>query len=91
MILTEGAKPWYLCHRVDLHNELKHLAFDPEASSGPVCKLHLAHMVVGIDAERGTLKIRGPWGLVVVHGDLIIGADGIHVLPPPLRPSPPPR
>lgn len=76
---------------MDLHNELKHLAFDPEASPGPVCKLHLAHMVVGIDAEKGTLKIRGPWGLVVVHGDLIIGADGINVLLPSALYAPPPH
>jgi salicylate hydroxylase len=66
--------PWYLCHRVDLHNELKHLAFSTEGA-GPPAKLHLSSKVASVDPEKGEITLVSGQ---VFKGDLIIGADGIH-------------
>ncbi|KAF2404399.1 FAD/NAD(P)-binding domain-containing protein [Trichodelitschia bisporula] len=66
---------WYLTHRVDLHNELKHLAFNPTTSQDPVPELHLRSKVVSIDPDHGKLTL--------VNGeeyqaDMVIAADGVH-------------
>jgi len=87
-IVREYGSPWYMCHRVDLHNELKHLAFD-EAEDGRPAKLHLNSKVVRVDPEEGQITLASG---DVHHGDLVVGADGIYVcislLPPrPLLPG----
>jgi salicylate hydroxylase len=77
--------PWYLCHRVDLHNELKHLAFGDEGEGTPA-KLHLSSKVEKIDHESGEITLVSG---EVFKGDLIVGADGIHVNTPSSGPGSP--
>lgn len=67
--------PWMFSHRVNLHEKLKLLATS-EAGLGPPAKLHIASKVVGVDAERGTVKLADGRS---VEGDVVIGADGIYV------------
>jgi salicylate hydroxylase len=63
------------CHRVDIHDELKRLATDPEHVGEPA-ELILGSPVVGCDPVAGTVTLRDGQ---LIHADLIIGADGIHV------------
>ncbi|MCJ1472600.1 hypothetical protein MMC13_001249 [Lambiella insularis] len=67
--------PWLLYHRVDLHKELKNLAFETGANSSRVAKLHLSSPIqeIGLD---GTLIL--PNG-EKVKKDLVVVADGVHV------------
>jgi salicylate hydroxylase len=67
--------PWYFSHRVDLHNELRRLATEPSAKN-PGATLNLAAPVTEIDCEKGILKLENG---SIVHKDVIVGADGIHV------------
>ncbi|KAJ7678714.1 hypothetical protein B0H17DRAFT_874242, partial [Mycena rosella] len=62
-----------LCHRNDLHNELKRLATGE--GEGPPAKIHLGSRVLAGDAEEGTITLEGG---KVVHADLILGADGVN-------------
>ena len=39
--------PWYLAHRVDLHNSLKELAIQASGNGTP-CRIHLRSKVVAI-------------------------------------------
>lgn len=39
--------PWYLIHRVDLHNELKRLAFDKDGAGIPAV-LKTGHCVISL-------------------------------------------
>lgn len=66
--------PWYLCHRVDLHNELERLAFDA-AGEGTPAKLHLRSKVASVDCEGGEITLASG---EVFKGDLVVGADGVH-------------
>ncbi|KAL2859183.1 FAD/NAD(P)-binding domain-containing protein [Aspergillus pseudodeflectus] len=66
--------PWYLAHRVDLHNELQRLARDPEGQGRPV-DIRLRSEVVGYDADKGSITLADG---SVQYGDLVIGADGVH-------------
>jgi salicylate hydroxylase len=66
--------PWYLAHRVDLHNELQRLARDPEGQGRPV-DIQLRSEVVGYDADKGSITLANG---SVHYGDLVIGADGVH-------------
>ncbi|KAH8691269.1 hypothetical protein BGW36DRAFT_419792 [Talaromyces proteolyticus] len=66
--------PWYLAHRVDLHNEIRSLAFGGEYN-GLKPKLHLASKVVKIEAEEGIVHLADG---TRYEADLIVGADGIH-------------
>ncbi|KAH0536647.1 hypothetical protein FGG08_006492 [Glutinoglossum americanum] len=75
---------WYSSHRVDLHNELKLLATQEDASGKPV-EIHLASKVVDIDPNAGIITLADG----SIHaGGLIVAASGIHttflslVLPP---------
>lgn len=63
-----------LCHRSDLYEELKRLATGE--GEGPPAKLCLGTKVVSSDPEEGTVTLDGG---EIVHGDCILGADGIHV------------
>ncbi|KAL2823522.1 hypothetical protein BJY01DRAFT_256601 [Aspergillus pseudoustus] len=66
--------PWYLAHRIDLHNELKTLAFG-EQYPGRTAELNLASKVVHIDADNGVIRLEDGQEH---KADLIVGADGIH-------------
>ncbi|KAJ7484267.1 hypothetical protein FB451DRAFT_1169338 [Mycena latifolia] len=68
-----GRTSW-LCHRSDLHDELKRLAIGEEGT-GPPAQLHLGKEVVSCDPVEGTLTLKNG---EVHRGDLIIGSDGIH-------------
>lgn len=66
--------PMYYAHRVDLHDELKRMAFDKDGPGKPP-KLRLKTEATGYDPEAGVVKLSDG---SEVKGDLIIGADGIH-------------
>ncbi|KAJ7153099.1 FAD/NAD(P)-binding domain-containing protein [Mycena crocata] len=70
---TMGRAGW-LCHRTDLHDELKRLAIGQEGSGSPV-RLHLGKEVASCDPVKGTLTLKNG---DVHQADLIIGSDGIH-------------
>ncbi|KAJ7488282.1 FAD/NAD(P)-binding domain-containing protein [Mycena latifolia] len=63
-----------LCHRSDLHDELKRLA-TTKAGPGSPAIIHLKSDALSCDPELGTLTLKSG---EVRHADLIIGADGIH-------------
>ncbi|KAK0190788.1 FAD/NAD(P)-binding domain-containing protein [Armillaria mellea] len=65
--------PWVMAHRVDLHNELLRVAFDPEGT-GPPAQLRLGVQVVTCDVEACTISLVDG---TVCSADLIVGADGI--------------
>ncbi|KAJ6540993.1 FAD/NAD(P)-binding domain-containing protein [Mycena vulgaris] len=68
-----GRAGW-MCHRTDLHDELKRLALQ-EDGAGPPAHLHLGQEVASCDPVEGTLAMKNG---EVHHADLLIGADGIH-------------
>ncbi|KAJ7661965.1 FAD/NAD(P)-binding domain-containing protein [Mycena polygramma] len=68
-----GRAGW-LCHRTDLHDELKRLAIG-EDGAGPPARLHLGQEVEICDPIAGTLTLKNGQ---VHQADLIVGADGIH-------------
>lgn len=63
-----------LCHRSDLHEELKRLA-TAEDRPGRPATIHLKCNVRSCDPERGSLTLKSG---VVHHADVVLGADGIH-------------
>ncbi|KAJ7473358.1 FAD/NAD(P)-binding domain-containing protein [Mycena latifolia] len=63
-----------MCHRSDLHDELKRLAIGAEGT-GPPARLHLGQEVVACDPVEGTLTLKSG---EVRQTDLVIGSDGIH-------------
>lgn len=77
--LTEANKiwqhPWHLVHRVRLHQELKRLATSPEGPGIPAV-LRTSSRVVDVDTETATVFLQDGGK---VQGDLVIGADGVHV------------
>ncbi|KAJ7196799.1 FAD/NAD(P)-binding domain-containing protein [Mycena pura] len=62
-----------LCHRSDLHDELKRLAVGE--GEGPPAQLHLDSKILACDPEAGTVTLANG---EVIESDLVIGADGIH-------------
>lgn len=62
---------WYLVHRVDLHNYLKQRALQ-------TATLHMGCKIVGIDvdSERPSVTLDNGDRF---EGDLLLGADGLHV------------
>ncbi|KZS90641.1 FAD/NAD(P)-binding domain-containing protein, partial [Sistotremastrum niveocremeum HHB9708] len=66
--------PYYMCHRVDLHVELKYLATETEGD-GPPCVLHLGAGVAALDPKNARITLLDG---TVIFGDLVIGADGIN-------------
>ncbi|RMZ67774.1 salicylate hydroxylase [Pyrenophora seminiperda CCB06] len=68
------AYPWQLAHRVTLHSELKRMA-TCEDGEGPPAVLRLRAKVVDVDAEAGIVVLEDGER---VHGDIIVGADGVH-------------
>ncbi|KAJ7488286.1 FAD/NAD(P)-binding domain-containing protein [Mycena latifolia] len=63
-----------LCHRSDLHDELKRLATAKDGPGRPAT-VHLNSPALSCDPETGTLTLKNG---VVHHADLMLGADGIH-------------
>jgi salicylate hydroxylase len=62
-------------HRVDLHNKLKSEATSLSRDGVPV-KLHLACKVVDIDLYNACVTLEDGR---IFDGDLLLGADGLHV------------
>jgi salicylate hydroxylase len=63
-----------MCHRSDLHNELKRIATSPDGPGIPAT-IHLGSDALFCDPATGKLTLKNG---DVHHADLIIGADGIH-------------
>ncbi|KAK0634112.1 hypothetical protein B0T14DRAFT_467396 [Immersiella caudata] len=68
-----GAKSWSF-HRVDLHRGLRGLA-TAEQGEGRAVEVKLGREAVGVDCEKGEVRMRGG---EVVRGDLVVIADGAH-------------
>ncbi|KAK2596315.1 hypothetical protein N8I77_013211 [Diaporthe amygdali] len=68
--------PWFFAHRVDLHEELKRLATEPNGHGEPA-EVHLRSEVVKYDADAPSITLANG---ETVHGDVVIAADGIHTL-----------
>ncbi|KAJ7754165.1 FAD/NAD(P)-binding domain-containing protein [Mycena maculata] len=66
--------PWFMAHRVDLHNELRRLALENEGDGQPA-RLHLNCRVISCDLEACSITLDTG---AVRAADLIIGADGIR-------------
>ncbi|KAJ7111945.1 FAD/NAD(P)-binding domain-containing protein [Mycena epipterygia] len=62
-----------VCHRRDLHDELRRLALGE--GQGPPAQLHLNSRVVVCDPKAGTVTLGNGQ---IIHADVIIGADGMH-------------
>lgn len=75
LTLTETPKEWYLVHRVDLHNKLKSEATSTSRPGAPV-QLHLACKVTDMDLASATVTLEDGRTFT---GDLLLGADGLHV------------
>ncbi|KAH8803320.1 putative salicylate hydroxylase [Xylogone sp. PMI_703] len=66
----------YFLHRVDLHEELKRLALNPDVERGlKSAKLHVASEVVDVDCVTGIVTLANG---STFQKDLIIVADGVH-------------
>ncbi|KAJ7029565.1 FAD/NAD(P)-binding domain-containing protein [Mycena alexandri] len=68
-----GRAGW-LCHRTDLHDELKRLAIGTDGIGSPAY-LHLGQDVVSCDPLAGLLTLKNG---ETHQADLIVGSDGIH-------------
>lgn len=66
--------PWHLAHRAHLHTALRNMATDSDRKGAPA-KLHLACRVKSVDPESATITLEDGSEF---HGDLLIGADGVH-------------
>jgi 2-polyprenyl-6-methoxyphenol hydroxylase-like FAD-dependent oxidoreductase len=66
--------PWQLAHRVSLHSELKRIATTEEGKGKPAI-LKTRSRVVDVDVHEGTVTLESG---EKVHGDLVVGADGVH-------------
>lgn len=71
------AYPWQLIHRIDMHNAMKLIATG-EGKGKPVV-IHLQSRIKEVDVEKSTITLNDG---SVVSGDLILGADGVHVSSP---------
>lgn len=67
--------PWFLFHRVDLHQQLKKLATEPRSNTKSVAKINLSSEIADIDLE-GTITLASGES---VKKDLIVVADGVRV------------
>lgn len=72
------AYPWQLIHRIELHNALKNIARDAKREGKPVL-IHLQSKVTSVDVEKTSITLQDG---KVVYGDLVLGADGVHVSSP---------
>ncbi|KAF1984857.1 FAD binding domain protein [Aulographum hederae CBS 113979] len=65
---------WLLVHRIHLHQELKRMAQHPEGDAIPV-KLKTSSRIVKVDSKNATVTLENG---EEHHGDIVIGADGVH-------------
>ncbi|KEZ39879.1 hypothetical protein SAPIO_CDS8830 [Scedosporium apiospermum] len=80
--------PWYLAHRVDLHEELKRLATEPDGQGSPVTVL-LKSEVVKYNPDEPSITLANGDN---IKGDIVIAADGVHTVAVEAvlgRPNPP--
>lgn len=66
---------WHLVHRVRLHEELQRRATSPEGE-GEAIELRTSSRAVDVDPHSGNVILENG---EQVHGDVIVGADGVHV------------
>lgn len=64
-----------VCHRSDLHDELTRLAIG-DGERGTSVQILLSSKVVACDPKDGTVTLDNG---EIIHADVVIGADGIHV------------
>lgn len=65
--------PWLLAHRINLHNNLKTTATAP---IGPgTATLKTSSKVVSVDALKASITLEDG---STHHGDVVLGADGVH-------------
>ena len=68
-------KPWHLIHRAHLHNALRERAVAKEGKGTPAV-LRLSSRVASVDPEKAEVTLVSG---EVFPGDLVLGADGVHV------------
>lgn len=68
-------QPWQLIHRVDLHEGLKAMALDSKGPGVPAT-LHLCSKVVDCHPHKPSITLDDGRSF---EGDLVLGADGVHV------------
>lgn len=87
--------PWYLSHRVDMHSELKRLAFQTAGEGIPAtlrtgskvvsvvsrafCYFEVQDTIIDVLSQDCDKPSLTLADGTVVEPDLIIGADGVHV------------
>ncbi|ERT00359.1 salicylate hydroxylase [Sporothrix schenckii 1099-18] len=69
--------PWFLTHRVDLHEELKRLATEPESPQAPGRPAQVALRTKVVKYNTADTSITLDNG-DVVQADVVIAADGIY-------------
>ncbi|KAL1894036.1 hypothetical protein Sste5346_006178 [Sporothrix stenoceras] len=69
--------PWFLTHRVDLHEELKRLATEPEGPGAPgtPATVSLKAKIVHYNTEKPSITLDNG---DIIKPDVVIAADGIH-------------
>jgi salicylate hydroxylase len=67
-------QPFYLAHRVDLHDALRRMATETGGLGEPVT-IHLRSEVVAYDPEAPSITLSSG---EVVKSDVVIAADGLH-------------
>jgi 2-polyprenyl-6-methoxyphenol hydroxylase-like FAD-dependent oxidoreductase len=67
--------PWDLVHRVRLHDQLKKTATCPDGPGEPAI-LKTCSRVLDVDAAQGIVSLENG---ETCKGDVVIGADGVHV------------
>lgn len=76
--LTEPNKqwqhPWQLVHRVHLHSELRKVAVAPEGKGTPA-DMRYSSRVTHVDPANASVTLANG---EVVHGDVVVGADGVY-------------
>lgn len=71
----ECTQPYHLVHRRDLHNLLKSKAIE-QAGEGTPVTLKLSSRIVDVDHDGPSIMLDNGERF---HGDVVIGADGVHV------------
>ncbi|EKG19946.1 Monooxygenase FAD-binding protein [Macrophomina phaseolina MS6] len=66
--------PYWLVHRVDLHNALRNKATSKDGFGSPVT-IHTASAVVDVDCTNATITLADG---TTATGDVVLAADGVH-------------
>ncbi|EED24415.1 salicylate hydroxylase, putative [Talaromyces stipitatus ATCC 10500] len=67
--------PWYLAHRVELHNALKKAVSSPTPDGKPAIEIKTSSRVERVDTYNATITFSDG---TQIRGDLVVGADGVH-------------